>query len=44
MKKPDFTKMSHQKLLDAIRTEKALGGPLEDQLKSALAAFTSTFA
>lgn len=39
-----FLHGKHQKLLDAIRTEKALSGPLEDQLKSALAAFTSTFA
>ena len=39
-----FLHGKHQKLLDAIRTEKALSGPLEDQLKSTLAAFTSTFA
>jgi F-type H+-transporting ATPase subunit alpha len=39
-----FLHGKHQQLLDAIRTEKALSGPLEDQLKSALAAFTSTFA
>jgi F-type H+-transporting ATPase subunit alpha len=39
-----FLHGKHQSILDAIRTEKALSGPLEDQLKSALAAFTSTFA
>ena len=39
-----FLHGKHQTILDAIRTEKALSGPLEDQLKSALAAFTSTFA
>ena len=39
-----FLHGKHQAILDAIRTEKALSGPLEDKLKSALAAFTSTFA
>ena len=34
----------HQGLLDAIRTEKALSKDLEDKLKAALEAFTSTFA
>ncbi|MCD8534150.1 MAG: F0F1 ATP synthase subunit alpha, partial [Verrucomicrobia bacterium] len=34
----------HQGLLDAIRTKKALDGDIEAQLKSALDAFTKTFA
>jgi F-type H+-transporting ATPase subunit alpha len=34
----------NQKLLDAIRTEKALSGPLEAELKSVLETFNSTFA
>ena len=34
----------HQKILDAIRTEKALGGALETELKAVLDAFTSNFA
>ena len=34
----------HQKLLDAIRTKKALDAELEGELKSLLESFTSTFA
>jgi F-type H+-transporting ATPase subunit alpha len=34
----------HQKLLDSIRTEKALSGPIEAELKSVLQAFTANFA
>jgi F-type H+-transporting ATPase subunit alpha len=34
----------NQGLLDAIRTQKALSGDLEGQLKDVLSAFTATFA
>jgi F-type H+-transporting ATPase subunit alpha len=34
----------HASLLDGIRTEKALSGPLEAELKSVLASFAETFA
>jgi F-type H+-transporting ATPase subunit alpha len=34
----------HASLLDSIRTEKALSGPLEAELKSVLASFAETFA
>jgi F-type H+-transporting ATPase subunit alpha len=34
----------HQKLLDAIRTKKALDAELEGELKSLLESFASTFA
>ncbi len=37
-------KSKHKKLLDGIRKEKALSKELEDDLKSALEAFTSSFA